>query len=105
MDSNTDYSGVLRALERKMKLRGSRVLIFGAGGSARAAAFAVLKLAAEVFVSARRDKCGARIGTGSEGRNGDRAGTLRKKRFDVIVNATPVGMHPNRGFRRWLQAS
>src|SRR5262249_8295402 len=40
---NTDYAGVLRALERKLKLRGSRVLVFGAGGSARAAAFAVAR--------------------------------------------------------------
>ena len=39
--SNTDYLGVLWALEKKMKLRGSRVVIFGAGGSARAAAFAL----------------------------------------------------------------
>ncbi len=38
---NTDYVGVLRALERRMKLPGSRVLVFGAGGSARAAAFAL----------------------------------------------------------------
>src|SRR4029077_13400619 len=37
---NTDYVGVLRALQKKLPLAGSRVLIFGAGGSARAAAFA-----------------------------------------------------------------
>ena len=38
---NTDYVGVLRALEPRIPLRGSRVLIFGAGGSARAVAFAL----------------------------------------------------------------
>ncbi|MFZ3215641.1 MAG: type I 3-dehydroquinate dehydratase, partial [Candidatus Acidiferrales bacterium] len=38
---NTDYVGVLRALERRIPLRGSRVLIFGAGGAARAVAFAL----------------------------------------------------------------
>src|SRR6202035_1187421 len=38
---NTDYVGVLRSLERRMRLAGSRVLLFGAGGAARAAAFAL----------------------------------------------------------------
>src|SRR6202158_127792 len=38
---NTDYVGVLRSLEQRMRLAGSRVLLFGAGGAARAAAFAL----------------------------------------------------------------
>ncbi|MFZ0980198.1 MAG: type I 3-dehydroquinate dehydratase, partial [Candidatus Acidiferrales bacterium] len=37
---NTDYVGVLQALEKRIPLRGSRVLIVGAGGAARAVAFA-----------------------------------------------------------------
>jgi len=51
---NTDYVGVLRSLEKRMKLRGSRVLIFGAGGSARAAAFAL-----DAIRRARFDLCAA----------------------------------------------
>src|SRR5258708_10783931 len=37
---NTDYVGVLRALQKKLPLAGSRVLIFGAGRPARAAGLA-----------------------------------------------------------------
>src|SRR5262249_24014805 len=33
--SNTDYLAVLRALETEMRVTGSRVLLFGAGGAAR----------------------------------------------------------------------
>src|SRR6266404_5969995 len=40
LGSNTDHTGVLRALRGKLRVRDSRVLIFAAGGSARAAAFA-----------------------------------------------------------------
>src|SRR5712664_2893643 len=40
---NTDYLGVLRALEKKLRIKGSRVLIYGAGGAARAAAFALVR--------------------------------------------------------------
>jgi 3-dehydroquinate dehydratase/shikimate dehydrogenase len=46
---NTDYVGVLRALERRMPLRGSRVLIFGAGGVARAVALALSRAGASVW--------------------------------------------------------
>ena len=63
--SNTDYLGVLRALENKVRLRGSRVAIFGAGGSARAAAFALAKAGAEVFICARRPEAAKK---GSAGR-------------------------------------
>src|SRR4029077_12095596 len=45
---NTDYVGVLRALEKRLRIQGSRVLIFGAGGSARAAAFALARAGAMV---------------------------------------------------------
>ncbi len=53
--SNTDYIGILRALEKKLKFAGSRVLIFGAGGVARAATFALAKAGANVCVCARRE--------------------------------------------------
>src|SRR5215831_5143630 len=52
---NTDYVGVLHALQKKLRIRGSRALIFGAGGSARAAAFALARAGAQVGVCARRE--------------------------------------------------
>jgi 3-dehydroquinate dehydratase / shikimate dehydrogenase len=91
--SNTDYLGVLCALEKKMKLQGARVLILGAGGSARAAAFAVAKRGANVFVCARREKAAQKLARAVDGEVVPRA-ALPKQSFDVILNATPVGMHP-----------
>ncbi len=92
--SNTDYVGVLRALEGKMQLEGSRIVIFGAGGAARAAAFAVAKAGAEVLVCARREKAAKEL---AHAVHGDvlRRAALRKDKFDAILNATPVGMHPH----------
>jgi 3-dehydroquinate dehydratase/shikimate dehydrogenase len=94
--SNTDYLGALRALEKKMKLPGSRVQIFGAGGSARAAAFALAKAGAQVFVCARREIAARSLARGVAGEVVQRA-ALRKSQFDAILNATPVGMHPQVG--------
>jgi len=92
--SNTDYVGVLRALEGRLQLAGARVAIFGAGGSARAAAFALTNAGAEVLICARRESaarelaraCGAQVIARRH---------LRSASFALVVNATPVGMHPN----------
>jgi len=92
--NNTDYLGVLRALDKKMPLRGSRVLIFGAGGSARAAAFALAKANARVFVCARRETAARTLARAIGGEFMPRP-ALRKEKFDAILNATPVGMHPH----------
>ena len=94
--SNTDYLGVLRALEKKMKLPGSRVLIFGAGGSARAAAFALANAGAQVFVCARRETAARSLARAIAAETVPRA-ALRTSNFDAILNATPVGMHPQVG--------
>ncbi len=94
--SNTDYLGVLRALEKKIALRGKRVVIFGAGGAARAAAFAVAQAGAEVLVCGRREAAARMLAKAVGGEMVKRAG-LRRERFDVLVNTTPVGMHPHEG--------
>jgi 3-dehydroquinate dehydratase/shikimate dehydrogenase len=93
---NTDYVGVLRSLESRMRLAGSRVLLFGAGGAARAAAFALVQAGSIVCLASRRPErarglaraAGAQVVNRSE---------LRREYFDAIVNCTPVGMYPHGG--------
>jgi len=94
--SNTDYIGVLRALEKKLRIRGSRVLILGAGGAARAAAFALVRSGAAVAICARREKAARELARAFGGEVVPRA-ALRRESFDAILNATPVGMHPHDG--------
>jgi 3-dehydroquinate dehydratase/shikimate dehydrogenase len=90
---NTDYVGVLRALEKKLRLAQSRVLILGAGGSARAAAFALARAGAAVGICARRDTAARELARAVGGELVPRR-ALKSERFDAILNATPVGMHP-----------
>jgi 3-dehydroquinate dehydratase / shikimate dehydrogenase len=94
--SNTDYVGVLRALERKLKLAKSRVLIFGAGGSARAAAFALARAGASVAICARRPQAARELARAVGGEDVPRR-SLRVQTFDAILNSTPIGMHPAAG--------
>jgi 3-dehydroquinate dehydratase / shikimate dehydrogenase len=93
---NTDYVGILRALEGKLRIPGSRVLIFGAGGSARAAAFALARAGAAVYICARREQAARALARAAAGEALPRR-ALRDECFDAILNATPVGMHPLEG--------
>lgn len=93
---NTDYVGVLRALEKKFQIKGSRALIFGAGGSARAAAFALARAGAVVGICARREKAAKELARAVGGEVVPRR-ALRTEFFDAILNATPVGMYPHGG--------
>ena len=94
--SNTDYLGVLGALKKQIRLRGSRALIFGAGGAARAAAFALAEAGATVAICARRERVARQLARAVGGETIPRR-LLRSTSFDAILNTTPVGMHPRDG--------
>jgi 3-dehydroquinate dehydratase/shikimate dehydrogenase len=93
---NTDYVGVLRALQKRIALRGARVLIYGAGGAARAVAFALSQEGATPAICARRREPARKLARAVHGETIERR-HLRTEFFDAIVNCTPVGMHPHAG--------
>jgi 3-dehydroquinate dehydratase / shikimate dehydrogenase len=94
--SNTDYLGLLRALEKKLRIKGSRILVFGAGGAARAAVFALARSGATVTICSRREKAARELARAFGAESLPRR-ALRTESFDAILNATPVGMHPHVG--------
>src|SRR5258708_30517123 len=96
LGSNSDHAGVLRALRGKLRLRDSRVLILAAGGSARAAAFALADAGAEVLICARRESAARELARACGGQVIARK-YLASARFELIVNASPVGMYPDAG--------
>ena len=53
--ANTDWIGAVRALERECELAGRRAVVLGAGGTARAVAFGLLKSGASVCVLNRTE--------------------------------------------------
>lgn len=97
---NTDGDGFIRALKRYSgNAVGADVVIIGAGGAAVSVA---VKLSDEgagsVTVLARDIKKAENICSKLDCKA--YAGTLddyRPHGYDIIVNATPVGMHPNEG--------
>jgi 3-dehydroquinate dehydratase/shikimate dehydrogenase len=90
---NTDVAGFLAPLEGRLDLCGARAAVLGAGGAGRSVAFALAQAGAEVTlydVQAEAVEQSAR-------RIGVHAGALplRRDSWDLLVNATPVGMHPD----------
>src|SRR5690242_17338039 len=96
MDATRIMSACCVRSKKKLRIAGSRVLIFGAGGSARAAAFALERAGAQVFICARRETAARQLARAVGGEVISRR-SLPTESFDVILNATPVGMHPHEG--------
>jgi 3-dehydroquinate dehydratase/shikimate dehydrogenase len=91
---NTDVAGVIVPLEARLALAGAKVLIVGAGGAARAAAFGLKNKGAEVFITNRTAEKGQTLARQAKAKYMKRA-DVAKASFDVIINATPVGMAAN----------
>lgn len=101
---NTDYRAAMDVLEDALGGRADsednsplfekQVLLLGAGGVARAIAFGAARRGAVVMITNRHDERATRLAEEVGARTinwGQRASTMA----DVIVNCTPVGMHPN----------
>ncbi len=93
---NTDTAGIVRPLERRLNtLEGARILVLGAGGAARAAVFGLKERGCEVYILNRSVGPAKKLAHQARARMVKRQ-DLKKLSFDVIINATPVGMGNSR---------
>ena len=88
---NTDAAGVVRPLEQRLSIENAKVLVLGAGGAARAAVFGLKERGAEIWILNRTSVKAQKLARQAKSHTIKRA-DLRKIAFDVIINATPVGM-------------
>src|SRR5271155_1635361 len=88
---NTDVAGVLRPLEQRLTIENAKVLVIGAGGAARAAVFGLKERGAEVWILNRTSAQAQKLARQAKAKSIKRP-DLKKLAFDVIINATPVGM-------------
>ncbi len=92
---NTDVFGIVAALEQRLPLSGARVLVVGAGGAGRAAVFGLRERGAQVHVVNRTPSKASALARKAGAEYLKRA-DVAKLQFDVIINATPLGMGQNR---------
>jgi 3-dehydroquinate dehydratase/shikimate dehydrogenase len=88
---NTDVAGIVGPLEKRMSLRGAKALVLGAGGAARAAVFGLRDKGVDVFIFNRTPETAQKLARQS-GSKTIKKEALAKTPFDVVINATPVGM-------------
>lgn len=88
---NTDTAGVVRPLQQRIELENAKILVLGAGGAARAAVFGLKERGAEVYILNRSAAPAQKLTRSARARMVKRI-DLKKMSFDVIINATPVGM-------------
>jgi 3-dehydroquinate dehydratase/shikimate dehydrogenase len=82
---------VVRPLERRMKLKGARILVLGAGGAARATVFGLVEQGADVYIVNRTHEKAVALARKAKA-HVLRESLLAKSRFDAIINTTPCGM-------------
>lgn len=94
---STDGDGFLRALDDEgVSVAGRDALVVGAGGAGRAIAHALGRAGAAVTVAARRPDAAADAAALVPGGVAVGLDEIVVEGFDVIVNATPVGMRGER---------
>lgn len=98
--TNTDYDAALESIrlgldpDEEGRLEGKRALVLGAGGAARAVILGLIRNGAQVTIANRRSERGARLAEqfGCKQVQWENRMTVHA---DILVNCTPVGMHPN----------
>lgn len=80
---NTDAAGALDPIEGKLPVKGKKVVILGAGGSAKAIAYEAKKRGADLIIVARSNAWHMSF---------EEMGTLYEEGYDVLINTTPVAV-------------
>jgi 3-dehydroquinate dehydratase/shikimate dehydrogenase len=88
-------AGVVRPLEKRLKLKGARIAVLGAGGAARAAVFGLVEQGAEVFIVNRTHEHAVKLAKESKAK-ALKHEQFAKSHFDVLINSTPCGMAGNK---------
>ena len=90
---NTDWLGATSALEEKITLQGKKVIILGAGGSARAIGFGMQEKGAKTILASRTELRGRPLADELACPWISLSDT-EKICGDILINATSVGMVP-----------
>lgn len=101
---NTDGIGAVRAIEEVTSIKNKNVVVAGAGGASRAISFYLAKYGAESMAILNRNvekAQGLAADVSQSGLIGDiKADSISEirnylKDADILVDTTPIGMHPN----------
>lgn len=97
--SNTDYAAAIESVSNHQAegddfIRGAKVAVIGAGGAARAIVAGYKHCSARVTVFNRTQEKAIELARGFDA-DAAPIDSLKDAEFDILINCTPIGMHPN----------
>ncbi len=90
--SNTDWIGLTRAIERETPLDGKRAVVLGAGGTARAALFALREAGARAIVLNRTVERAEVLARELGAADAGPLSALADHDHDILIHTTSVGL-------------
>jgi shikimate dehydrogenase len=91
---NTDCQGAIKALRTRTSVEGKSVAIIGAGGAARAIGFGLKSAGGRLTILNRTRTTGEHLAADLQAHFLP-LDECQPKRYDVLINTTPLGMHPH----------
>lgn len=91
---NTDATGAAQALREKTEIAGKKILLMGAGGAARAIAYALKELGADIHIYNRTAEKAQELADALGLQTIDYR-LIPQAHFDILINATPIGSPPD----------
>lgn len=92
---NTDWLGILDPLEKFIDVNKKNVALLGAGGAARAAAYAVTSKGAKLKIYNRTRENAEKLANEFDAEAYSLDAIAEVKTADIIINTTPVGLKNN----------
>ncbi len=90
---NTDYIGLIKAIEEHTTIKGKKIVLLGAGGAARGIAFGIIEKKGSLIILnrtvAKAKELAKEFGCEYGGLE-----LMDKEKADLLINSTSVGMHP-----------
>lgn len=90
---NTDCNAAMHALQEKTVLENKKVVILGAGGSARSIAYGLIENKSDATILSRKIQNAKSLGEYFKCNYGS-LNNLKNIDYDILINTTPVGMYP-----------
>ncbi|MBU4299221.1 shikimate dehydrogenase [Patescibacteria group bacterium] len=91
---NTDWLGALKPLAKITKIKGKKIGIIGAGGAARATIYGLKKKRGSIKIFNKNIRQAKWLAKKFNCEFGGFDELNELKHFDIIINATPLGMKP-----------
>ncbi|MCI5179092.1 MAG: shikimate dehydrogenase [Candidatus Electrothrix sp. AW3_4] len=92
---NTDWYGAVEALKEQVEIATKKVIVFGAGGAARAIIYGLTDCGCEVFIHNRSQDKGECLAREFNSTYLTRKMLEDEKKYDILINSTSIGFMGN----------